>query len=436
MERLGLLLKGCIMRAYWPTLFLFVLSAAGLPARVEHLAPYDHCDHNGAELAAMPVSDGPVRLIGIDCPPGGNQSVSPDGQRFFSRRYPDGRAYQAPARLFVSGLEKGGPTVSYPFDPAFSLFRPLFHWASDFRSIWGADQKAGPGGFAIEPLKPVLLLPDGTSQALPLLVGPGGPLDGLLWIGGDGLALAEFGTRGSYYRPEHPDPEPTMAFVDAKHGRYLGWFSFKDFPKAVSAQGTPMVPLQIASAVLPDGRPRVVLQWPSGYSLVWTQGSEPREISVPRLPWGARMALAPDGRSLLIGYPLSATGAICEYSDDEPDPCPPPTPVTGKLVELVDIETGKTIWETRDTAKRFEGYREPVISPDGRYALIGVPQNDGHMRGHWLIYAKIGLISMSDGKIVQTVPSFSEGYSTSFGPNGRFFIGSVGYVATYEITGR
>lgn len=225
-----------------------------------------------------------------------------------------------------------------------------------------------------------------------------------------------------------------MAFVDVKRGRYLGWFRFKDFPKAVGAVGGPMVPLMIAEVLLQDGRPRVVFQWPSGYSLVWTQGESPRELTLPKLPWGTRITLAPDGKRLLIAYPLSATGAICEAVDDEPDPCPPPTEVTGKLAELLDIETGRTIWEARQTAKRFEGYGEPVISPDGRYALLGVPQNDDYRRGSWFIYRKIGLISMSDGKLLQSMPSFSTGYSMSFGADHRFYIGSVGYIATYEIT--
>lgn len=423
------------MRAYWLMLFGVLGYAASAPGRTEQ--PYDHCDQNGAALAAIPSGNGPVRLLGIDCPPGGNQSVSPDGKRSFGRRYPEGQKRRGPAVLVVGGMEKGGETVTYPLDPSFETFtfskHTIFHWASDYRSIWGGEQKSAPGGFAAEPLRPVLLLPDGTIKSLPALEGPGGPLDGLLWIGGDGLALAQFGTRGGYYRPEHPDPEPTMAFVDAKRGKYLDWFAFKKFPRAVSAQGQPMVPLQIASVLLPNGRPRVLLQWPSGYSLLWTQGSEPREVSLPEVPWGATIEITPDGERLLISYHLSAAGAICETYDDEPDTCPPPKAVTGKLAELIDIESGRTIWDVRETATRFESHASPIISPNGRYALVSFPQNESFKRGSWLIYGRIALVSMSDGKVLQTMPSFSEGYSMSFGEGARFYIGSVGYLATYEI---
>ena len=424
------------MRAYLPMLLFVLVPPVDAPAAAERAAPYDHCDRNGVELIAIPSGDGPARLLGIDCPPAGNRSPSPDGERFLGHRSPY-HDYRYSKRLYVSGRDKGSVLMSYPFDALFLEFRQtgfLFHWASDSRSIWGAHQpKTNPNGWAAGSLTPVFIGPDGAPQELPPLISDAGPLDGLLWIGGEGLALAQFGTRGDYYRPEHSDPNPTLAFVDVKHGRVLNSLVLKDFPKAVSAQGTPMVPLQIASILLPDGRPRVLFQWPSGYSLVWTQSSEPREISLPKLPWGARIALAADGGRLLVSHPLSATGAICEYGNDEKDSCPPPTPVTGKLAELVDIETGKTIWEISHTANRFEGYGEPVISPDGRYALIGVPQNDDYMRGNWLIYKKIALISMSDGKILQTMPSFSSSYSMSFSTDGRFLIGSAGYAATYKV---
>ena len=418
------------MRACLPMLFVAVVFFVGASASAEQAAPYDHCNNNGAALAALPFGEGPVRLLGIDCPPAGNQSASPDGQRFLSYRGSEG--------LVVSGLEKNGAVQSYPLNASiFSMLKQgtsIFQWASDSRSVWAADQKRTGGGFPTEPLRPVLILPDGKTQDLPTLVGPGGDLDGLLWIGRDGLALAKFGIGGDEYRPARPTPDPAMAFVDVKRGRYLGWFRFKDFPKAISAVGGPMVPLMIAEVLLQDGRPRVLFQWPSGYSLVWSQGESPREVTLPKLPWGTTIKLASDGRRLLIAYPLSATGTICEPADDEPDHCPPPTPVTGKLAQLIDLETGKTIWEIRETAKRFEANSEPVISPDGRYALIGIPQNDDdYRRGSSLIYEKIGLISMSDGSFLQSMPSFSKTYSTSFGTDQRFYIGSVGYVATYEI---
>jgi hypothetical protein len=54
-----------------------------------------------------------------------------------------------------------------------------------------------------------------------LLKNVAGRLDGIRWVGGGGLALAEFGTKGHYYRPEHDDPTPSLAIVDGRRGRVL-----------------------------------------------------------------------------------------------------------------------------------------------------------------------------------------------------------------------
>lgn len=70
-------------------------------------------------------------------------------------------------------------------------------------------------------MRPVLAYVSGTVELLPEPRHPAGPLDALLWINGRGLALAQFGTRGSHYRPEHADPAPTFAYLDAEAGRVL-----------------------------------------------------------------------------------------------------------------------------------------------------------------------------------------------------------------------
>jgi len=415
------------MRAYLPVLTLVLLASAS-SAAIDKAEPYNGCDTPDATLRAQPSGAGPARLERVVCPPAG-VVPSPDGQRFLGHRSPY-YDYRLSKRLYVSGREKTSLVMSYPFDALFLDFRRkgyLFHWASDSRSIWGADQpKTNPNGWAAGPLTPFVIGPSGVPQKL-TLVSDAGALDGLLWIGGEGLALAQFGTRGDYYRPPHPDANPTLAFVDVKHGRILNSLALKDFPKAVGGVGGPMVPLQFASMLMPDGRPRVLLQWPSGYSLLWTQGSSPREIRLPNLPWGASMTLAPDGKRLLIAYPLSATGAICEETDGKPDPCPPPRPTTGKLLELIDIETGTTLWEMRDRSEEFEGYPEPAISPEGRYALIGIPRNHG---------ANIALISLENGQILQTMRSLQRDFQATFGADRRFFVSSGAYVAVYEIEDR
>jgi len=184
-----------------------------------------------------------------------------------------------------------------------------------------------------------------------------------------------------------------------------------------------MVPLTIATVRLPDGRPRAVLQWPSGFSLVWTHGSRPREITLPKLPFMTNIALAPGGRKLLISYPVQTVVAVCE---DE-TPCPPPRIVTAKYAELVDIETGKTLWERTGTSNHFGSGLEPAISPNGRYALAGIPEQNGHT---------IGLISMSDGRVLQTVPSIWSSWTYDFTDNRHFYVSGGSFVASYEIGDR
>jgi hypothetical protein len=75
-------------------------------------------------------------------------------------------------------------------------------------------------------MRPVRTVQQGEIEPLPELHHAAGPLDALLWAGGDGLAVAQFGTRGGFYRPEHDDPNPTFAIVDARRGIVLDTLPF------------------------------------------------------------------------------------------------------------------------------------------------------------------------------------------------------------------
>ncbi len=78
--------------------------------------------------------------------------------------------------------------------------------------------------------------------------------------------------------------------------------------------------------------------------------------------------------------------------------------------------------------KSFEHYPEPAISPDGRYALIGIPRRDGH---------DVALISLVNGKILQTLPGIWSEWSVAFGADGRhFFVTGGSFVASYKIAER
>src|SRR3546814_3659185 len=99
---------------------------------------------------------------------------------------------------------------------------PPFVWRNDSKAILGVRQDTmRPSGFALGPLSPIEIPNDGEPHPLPLLKDVAGGLDGMLWVGNSGLALAEFGTKGKYYRPQHDDPTPTLRIVDGRRGKVL-----------------------------------------------------------------------------------------------------------------------------------------------------------------------------------------------------------------------
>ena len=108
-------------------------------------------------------------------------------------------------------------------------------WATDSRSLWSVRQRiVSPGGWALSGLIPISIGHDGTIRELPALHHPAGPLDGILWVGGDGLALAQFGTHGGYYRPPHDDICP-----DDRDGRRGARASARRLPRWRACRALP-----------------------------------------------------------------------------------------------------------------------------------------------------------------------------------------------------
>lgn len=407
-----------------------------------------------------PVEAGPLSLSSVSCVTFGlgsfgtsNPIVSPNG---------GGIAFwqDGPSPIEIAALDGSG-RVSLPNRVTFRNFvfmgddfgtaRDAFAWASDSRSLWGVRQRIGsPAGWAFSGLTPISIGRDGTIRELPALEHPAGPLDGILWVGGDGLALAQFGTRGGYYRPEHDDAAPTLAMVDAGRGRVLAAFPASGVPGlAERVRQWGLRASGAAATVLSDGRIRAVVQFsrwadrppgtPAGAEpimrpglwLVWTQGEALRVWPAP-YP-GDRsnpVAFSPDGSKLLVVRPLQPDGVQiqCRIPCRGPPP-PPPTPVDGYAAELIDIASGRVLWRVPARADQFWRTRAPpVISGDGRYALIQTPPEGDRN--------SIAVIDMRTGRIVQRIAptrTWSNQHSAGFTADGRAWVLMGSFMLVYDV---
>ena len=292
-------------------------------------------------------------------------------------------------------------------------FNIPFAWSADSRSILGVRQRTvKPSGWALGLLTPVLFSRNGTSRILAMLTNPAGPLDEMYWIGHSGMAIAAFGTQGSYYRPEHIDLKPTIAFVDAAKGKVL--------------QSVPIAKLTGATAkwrinaVAPDsnGEHALISFSPNKWAL-WSRGRSSRIVPLVMNSWQTPFALSPGGEGSLIMSNLSATGIICEFNYR----CPSPTPRRGPIAEYHHLPSGKRLWSTNGIAKNFENNDVPAISPDGRFALISIPAN------------KVALVSMRNGIIIQEVPkSWTSKCAMGFSADGKTaWISGGSTVAFYRL---
>jgi hypothetical protein len=348
-------------------------------------------------------------------------AVSPDGRR--SAGYLNGLGL-----LISSGPEPDDVKV-FPVNLGVALHIDLsgaiaFHWADDSRSVWTSTHGSGPrAGWATEPLRPMRARIDGSLSALPALRHANGPLDRLTWIGGRGLALAEFGTMGDYYRPPHSDAAPTLAFVDAARGKVLQEVRFDELDSDDPRRSLAPAGVRIRSAVttlLPDGRAVALLQT-RGW-ILWVQGQKPRRLPNPP-DRAASIALDPKGLKVLVAEALP-TQTICPRAP----PCRVGPVVTGEVAALRDLATGRVIWSLQGVDQFGSGYTPVAISPDGRLALVGLPSMGPEVR--------IAVVAMSDGRVLQHLwGPFGTAYQIAFSPDGREVrVGVEGSIATYKVS--
>jgi hypothetical protein len=332
--------------------------------------------------ALMPIKSGPLSLEKIYCLklPSSYFTVSP----------PQPSPDQNSAFVFdgVKGLSivgMGSETALQHFDGRVTPLQSFtgsipFTWSRNSGSVFGVRQDTAiPSGFALGPLAPFLFRNDGTSEKLADLTSPAGPLDEIYWIGHAGLAVAAFGTKGSYYRPEHPDSNPTIAIVDAHAGKVLQSIAIADVPDIAAKSRINGV------ASDRDGRHVLITLMPDRW-LLWGLGQSPRLVPIDVKPW-LPYALSPQGESVLIMKNLSAWGPICEFGSR----CPAPTPQSGPVAELRELPSGKLLWTVNGTAETFARSDVPAVSSDGRFALISMPTRT------------VALLSMTNGAILQEI---------------------------------
>lgn len=428
------------------TASLIAIALAGviLAAAAPPKDPANGCPAGVRErIDASPMQAGPLRLTLLYCVNFQSSSsgvsdpiLSPDGKQVaqWHRGSPapvEMVAFDRPDAISVSNR------VTFrnfaPMGDAFGTSPDAVAWSRDSRALWSARQDmTTPGGWAISGLIPIAIDSKGAVRDLPRLRHKAGPLDGLLWAGNDGLALAQFGTRGQYYRPEHNDLAPTVAMVDAARGRVLASYSLLNVPSLRARIKSGNLIISGATAtILPDRRIRAVVRFSRwgqrppntvasknfepimhpGVWLVWTQGETPKLWAPPNDDERGKPAiLSPDGLTLLVIRQLQPDGMqmSCRIPCRGPPP-PPPTPVSGPVAELIDVASRRLLWRTPAKATQFWSQNSPpAISDDGHYALIEVPP-DGDR-------APIALIDMRNGRIVQRIaPSHTWSYPHKFG---------------------
>lgn len=350
-------------------------------------------------IAAEPTG-GPAQLVRMDCRPVPG-TPSPDGKRYFS--------------FSSGGLKLGSRNGSEPAhvfamrEPGAARSDVPFRWSSTSDFVWGSDQeRAAPGGWYTGPVRLFKYHVDGRREELPSPRHAAGPLDDVEWIGDEGLALAQLGSLGGYYRPERDDPDPTLAIIDAERGRVLQALSMRAIPGARSAQGRPMIP-QVRTIAFREGvQPHIFLQWPTGLALHWTSGEEPKPVPPVKKDYWARLVLDPGGKWLLVAPRLSVA-SIAECHDD--DPCPAEPPVTGPALELYDFATRERLWSISETTGSWGGPAFPVVSPNGRHAIMPVRALGG---GVCL------LVAMDHGTVLQRIVCKRDEHIV-FAPDGRSF---------------
>jgi hypothetical protein len=260
-----------------------------------------------------------------------------------------------------------------------------------------------------EPILPLLPIrsrprddpPTDLLDRLGILEHAAGMLDALLYADDRGRAIAQFGSKGWLRKLDETAEQPAFAMIDVEAKRIIASLPFADAMAPLAAAGERLDRLKVfagAATTMPDGRLRLFAvmsarksrdpdQWVQTW-LVWTEGESPRLLPQPYAEHhNARYGLSPDGATVLAVLPLGP-GMMCSRIGGCQVTGPP---VEGPLVVVHDLATGAVLWTLRATADVPNNRRVPVVSPNGRLALVELPG------------PALGVVDMADGRVLQTL---------------------------------
>jgi hypothetical protein len=360
--------------------------------------------------------------------PHGDVLVSPDG---VSIAYADSKYSLDSHAVHVAPLTAWSKWTDYPHDLGlsthFGMLRghAAFEWSSDSRFLWTAtqDHMRPTGGWATGPVR-LFRADGGAVEKLPALNQDSELLDGVQWIGHSGKALALLGALGNYQSPIRDDRNPKIAMIDAKSGILLDARPLADFGSKLWRFGI------IEGVDMPDGRIRAVVI-ADDVATVWTQGEAPI-----RLPGSFRdaggIALTPDGQGLLVQYQLRVRDGCPQFRYLPPGKkivCSPDPPAEGDRVALFTLPSGSKQWAIH--GRREKPYMAhdpaPAISANGTYALVALVFDTRNAQ-----MPRMALVSLRDGKILQTIPASGERIAMGFADaSGAVWIHSDGLTQVY-----
>lgn len=175
--------------------------AVGIPVGAARAAPPEviGCSVSYDPVPRLqPLGAGPMKLSAVYCSqwrqsgyPQSPLSLSPDKESFFSFDQVNG--------LSIGSLAPGAAVLQFKgrVSAGSAVFGGVpFAWSEDSQHVLGVKRDTAPGGWAISSLKPFAFSSHGGEHRLPDLQSEAGPLDGIHWAGENGLAVAEFGTKG------------------------------------------------------------------------------------------------------------------------------------------------------------------------------------------------------------------------------------------------